>query len=466
MTDIKNDDFTLIHSIEDVIPLYKGNNLPLPQQRIGFETEICLYKKDKQGNPIAATSQECSKLLKLVESRGHQPQLEMASALEYASPAFRVTEAGALTHEIVGSFKAYLKAIEDSGLKASDASLAPFITLESAGQNLVDRDRARGLVKGMALFKAPEFLKVTLLCTSTQVSLSYKDPDDLYDLLSTAYALQPVIYGLFANYPAFIEGKDEKIDFNPRAKFYEAFGKDGGIPDSFLKAQNGDEFIKNHAKQVFETEMLFYKDRQDNLIWPEKPVKFKDLADIGLNTRSNYDLAETFIYSDLKVCNIRDENGKPTGKRVEVRGFDAGAFGVETAVPFIQAVLRDEETNARVKGLLLEYGIAPDLPDFAEKIKAGREAVAHHGSHFLDVTFGNGNLKDFCKDLGDILQAHAARNPGVAPYIKKITDICASGTPIAEQKAKATPDYNSAVKSLFPEDPNSSQRNLKHQFGM
>lgn len=466
MTDIKNDDFTLIHSIEDVIPLYKGNHLPLPRQRIGFETEICLYRKDKDGNPVAATSQECSALLALVKSRGHQPQLEMASAIEYASPAFRVTEAGALTRHIVDSFNDYLKAIDDSGLKASDASLAPFITLESAGQNLVDRDRARGLVKGMALFKAPEFLKVTLLCTSTQVSLSYKDTDDLFDLLSTAYALQPVIYGLFANYPAFIEGKDEKIGFNPRAKFYEAFGKDGGIPESFLAAKNGDEFIENHAKQVFDTDMLFYKDKNNNLIWPEKPVKFRDLAAIGLNTRSNYDLAESFIYSDLKVCNIRDENGTPTGKRVEVRGFDAGAFGVETAVPFIHAVLRDEETNARVKGLLLDYGIAPGLPDFAEKITAARAAMADHGGKFLDVPFGNGTLKDFCRDLGKILEAHAARNPEVAPYIAKITDICASGTPIAEQKAKATPDYAAAVKSLFPEGTLSSAQGLKHRFGL
>ena len=464
MTEVRSDDFTLIHSIDDVVLLYQGNGLDAQEQYIGFETEIYLYRKGADGKPVAATPQECAALLQHLKNLGHAPQLEMASAVEYASPPFRVTQVPQLVAEIGASWEAYQQAIRDHGLIASDAALLPFVTLESAGQNIVDRDRARGLVKGMALFKAPEFLKVTLLCASTQVSLSYKDTDDLYGLLAAGYALSAPIYALFGNYPAFIEGKAERIDFNPRAAFYEAFGEQGGIPQSFLEAQDGDDLIRNHARQVFGTELLFYYDHDKNLVWPEKPVTFEELKKLGLNTRSNYDLAESFIYSDLKICNIRDENGVPTGKRIEVRGLDAGELGVKAGVPFIHAALRDPETRLQVEGLLQDYGLTPGQEGWQQRIVAARHAAAYHGGRYLDVPFGvhadgtSGNLKEFCRELGTILELHAQRNPGVAERLKPLTEICRTGATLAGQKAAQTRDYDQACRSSLTGAANDDQK--------
>ena len=253
MTDVRSDDFTRINTIEDVIPLYKGNLLPVDKQYIGFETEICVYK-NVDGKPVAASSQDCAKLLQHLKDLGHAPQLEMASAVEYASPPFRVTEVPQLVKEIKQAFGDYTDAIKSQGFTPNDSALLPFVTLESAESNLVDRDRARGLVKGMKLFKEPEFLKVTLLCTSTQVSLSYKDPDDLHDLLTTGYALQAPIYALFGNYPAFVEGSDKRIEVNPRAAFYEAFGVQGGIPETLLTAKDGAEFVRNYIEAEYSSQ--------------------------------------------------------------------------------------------------------------------------------------------------------------------------------------------------------------------
>ena len=80
----------------------------------------------------------------------------------------------------------------------------------------------------------------------------------------------------------------------------------------------------------------------------------EELKALGLNTRSNYDLAETFVYTDYKVCNIRNSEGKPIGKRVEVRGFDAGELGALAAVPFCHALLRDPAGRGAVQGLLAD----------------------------------------------------------------------------------------------------------------
>ena len=449
MTDVRNNDFTFVETPQDVIPLYQGNGRDAAKQYIGMETEICVYKKDGKGGYIPASAKDCARLIEILKESGFDnPQLEIASAVEYASPAYRVRDIAALCSDTRDAYDRFLAAIEKSGLIASKAALAPFMTVDAAKDNLVDRDRARGLVKGMGMHKAPEFLKVTLLCTSTQVSLSYKDPADLYDLLATGYALIPAVYGLFANYPATIENKVSPIDFNPRAAFYSAFGKDGGIPDSLLQAKDGDDFVRRHVSHVFGTEMLFYYERTGDIIWPEKPVRFEELKAIGLNTRSNYDLAESFVYTDIKVCNIRDENGIPTGKRIEVRSIDAGETGVVSGAAFIHALLRDEKSNAAVKGLLQNYGVAPGIDGWQEKLQEARTAVGKHQGRYLDIPFGHGTLKEFCRDLGFILQLHVQRKPELKTALQPIIQICKSGVTEAEIHAKQAHMLNTKAANL------------------
>ena len=454
MTEVRNDNNTLISSIEEVIPFYRGNGLSLDKQSIGFETEIGVYKNGPDGNPVGASTPDTTALLAYLKSLGHEAQLEMASAVEYASPPFRVTEVPQLVREIKKSWDDYLAAIAAKGFRINDASFFPFATLKSAESNLVDRDRARGLVKGMKLHKAVEFLKVTLLASSTQISLSYKDPADLHDLLTTGYALQAPIFALFANYPPFIEGSDKRIDYNPRAAFYEAFGDQGSIPKTLLEAKDGDDFIRRHAQQVFENPLLYYYDSTGTIIWPEKPLTFRQLKDIGLNTRSNYDLAESFLYSDIKVCNIRDEEGQPVGKRIEIRALDAGKLGVLAGAPFIHAVLRDPQAHLQIKALLAEYGLTPDQSGWQERIIAARHNASYHGGKYLDVPFGlrpdgrPGNLKDFSRELADILQLYVQRNPALKDALQPLIDIAKSGITQAELKSRATNSYAEANHKL------------------
>ncbi len=448
MTEVRKDDTTLIHSPADILDLYQGNGLTPPRQTIGMETEISLYARDAKGQLRGATAAECATLVELLKAEGYPAQLEMASALEYASPAFRVIELARLNTTVQDGWERFTRAVAAAGLSVGTAQL-PFATLDSARENLVDRERARGLVEGMARFKHPSFLKVTLLCTSTQVSVSYADSADLYNVLATGYALSPVIFALFANHPAFIEGGRDARKEHPRAAWYGDFGAVGGIPDSFLQAKDGDNFIRRHAEQVFNNDMLFYYDATGEVVWPEHPLPFRDLAALGLNTRSNFDLAESFLYHDLKVCNIRDEDGIATGKRVEFRGFDSGELGALTAPGFICLLLRDPEAAAQLQGLLQTYGMTPDCDDFAANLVASRQAVAHHGGKFLDVPYGRGNLKDFCAELAEILYRAAALTPGaLTSSMHQLISIARHGITQAQIEALNTPDYPTACKRL------------------
>ena len=447
MTDVRNDNTTLIHSIDDVLPLYAGNGLAADQQTIGMETEISLYRRNADGSLSGANAKECADLVADLKSKGYPAQLEMASALEYASAPYRATDLATMSRDIRADYAVFRDHITAAGLSAGSAQL-PFATLNTARGNLVDRDRARGLVEGMQRFKPQEFLKVTLLCTSTQVSASYSDADDLYRTLCTGYALSPVIFALFANHPAFIEGGVDTRNQHPRAAWYGAFGDVGGVPASLLQARDGDDFIKRHAAQVFNNDMLFYYDQQGEIVWPEKPLPFAELAKIGLNTRSNYDLSESFLYHDLKVCNIRDENGIATGKRVEFRGFDSGALSTLTAHAFIGLLLRDERASAELQGLLMTYGMTPDCDDFATNLIASRAAVAQHGGKYLDVAYGNGTLRDFCADLADVLNRACTRNPDACPQMAQLIALAQRGTSLAELSAAQTPDYKAEIAKL------------------
>lgn len=448
MTEVRKDDKRLIHSPADVHAQYAGNGLPAAAQTIGMETEICLYHRAPHGRLRGASARECFNLVAGLTAAGYPAQLEMASALEYASPAFGVTDLARMNATVSQDYAVFLQAIAAAGLSVGTAQL-PFATLETARANLVDRERARGLVEGMSRFKHPSFLKVTLLCTSTQVSLSYADADDLYQTLAIGYALSPVIFALFADHPAFVDGGKDTRATHPRAAWYGDFGAVGGIPDSFLQASDGADFIRRHAEQVFANEMLFYYDAEGTVVWPEKPLPFRDLATIGLNTQSNYDLAESFLYHDLKVCNIRDENGVPTGKRVEFRGFDGGTLGALTAHGFIGLLLRDPPTTNTLQHLLRRYGMTPDCADFAENLVTAREAAAHHGGKFMDVRYGRGNLKAFCAELAEVLYHAASSQPALLTGpLQTLLGVARTGCSRAAFAVMHTPDYATACNHL------------------
>lgn len=447
MTDVRKDNTALIHSIEDAVPLYAGNGLPACRQTIGMETEISLYREMPDGTHAGASARECFDLLEPLRAEGQAPQLEMASALEYASPPFRITDLARMNRQVREDYAVFLGAIGKAGLKTGSSQL-PFATLASARDNLVDRERARGLVEGMRRFKPEAFLKVTLLCTSTQVSISYADSRDLYRILATGYALSPVIFALFANHPAFIEGGRDVRAEHPRAVWYGQFGEVGGIPDSFLQATGGDDFIRRHAQQVFANNMLFYYDENGAVVWPESPLPFAALAERGLNTRSNYDLSESFLYHDLKVCNIRDETGAATGKRVEFRGFDGGPVSTLSAHAFVGLLLGDTETYDRLQGLLLAYGMTPDCEDFRDNLIASRHAAAHHGGAYMNVRYGRGRLDAFCRELAAVLLLAAERQPDAAAPLHPLIEIARTGQSLAKAAAAATPDYAAALQGL------------------
>ena len=447
MTDVRNDNTTLIHSIDDVLPLYAGNGLTANKQTIGMETEISVYRRNADGSLSGANAKECADIVNTLKDRGYTAQLEMASAVEYASNAYRVTDLAVMCRDVGNDYAAFRAEIDAAGLYTAKAQL-PFATLDSARENLVDRDRARGLVEGMQRFKAEEFLKVTLLCTSTQVSVSYSDADDLYRTLCTGYALSPVIFALFANHPAFIEDGVDVRNQHPRAAWYGAFGDVGGIPASLTQAKDGTDFIARHAQQVFNNDMLFYYDQQGEIVWPEKPLPFAALAELGLNTRSNYDLSESFLYHDLKVCNIRDENGVATGKRVEFRGFDSGYLSTHSAHAFVGVLLRDQYASAELQGLLMQYGLTPDCEDFAQNLQSSRDAVANHGGKYMDVAYGRGNLREFCAGLATILDRACTRQPELKNSLDLLTVLAAEGKSLAAAHAAQTPSYAAEIAQL------------------
>ena len=60
-----------------------------------------------------------------------------------------------------------------------------------------------------------------------------------------------------------------------------------------------------------------------------------------------------------------------------------------------------------------------------------------------------GTLKEFCRDLGDILALYAQRNPQLAEATAPLIEVCKTGITQAETKAKATKDYRQANALLL-----------------
>lgn len=129
MTDVRNDNTTLIHCIDDVLPLYAGNGLGADKQTIGMETEISLYRRNADGSLSGASAKECAGLVNTLKAKGYTAQLEMASAVEYASNAYRVSDLAAMSRDVRNDYAVFRQHIEDAGMHTGSAQL-PFATLD------------------------------------------------------------------------------------------------------------------------------------------------------------------------------------------------------------------------------------------------------------------------------------------------------------------------------------------------
>lgn len=406
MTDVNKNKKTLITTPADARPLYA----PTPAEftgKVGVEVEMILFQTG-DGKPVIPDASTMQTMQSQLREMGYDAQLEPAGVLEYASYPAALEDVPQLARTMTKDIDVFEKTAESYGFKRAFFSVMPTTTHDDALSKIVARERLGAVIQGLTSRFGKEALDFSLLGTGVQTSFSPKDSDELYDMTRRGYMLTPLLLAAMNSSSGYSNNNPEYIDRHVRGNSYLLAGPAGGIAESFLNASSGDEFIKNHIDFVFKTPMHFaYKDDGSLLIPPAGEIlNFEQLIKMGLNTQSNYELAETFVYNDIKICNLRDASGDVVGKRVEVRAADSGKHQPLSTLLLTAAIVPSGPTAEAFEETLKNYGFTNDPKQDAELLKAARDAAVNHKGQFMDIPFGTGSMRDFAADVAGILVNH------------------------------------------------------------
>lgn len=454
MTDVKNNKNDLIHSPEDARRLYI-----FAQEaggKIGLEVEMALYKPGPNGVQIPESA-EMLRMQTELKTKGHDAQLEAAGVLEYASPPMPLSDVAAMAARVTEDLETFESAATRQGYRRAPFSVLPTTTLKEAFDKRVPRERLDVAIRALNDFYGPAVLPIPLLTTGVQASFSPKNAEEMFAMAKRAYALTPLLIAALNSGSGHAENNPERHDVHLRSAYYEPYGSSAGIARSFLHARTAKEYIENHIAAVFDAPMFFcYADATGTLKSSTKDeiLTFRRLTDMGLNTQSNYELAESFLYNDLKICNLRDDTGAVIGKRLEVRAPDSGMHQPLSVLLLTAALVPAGPTAQAFEDVLKDYGFTGDPVADAPLLKAARHAAVHHGGRFMDVDFGRdkaGNarsLRDLAADVAGLIVAHYAAEPTLQAAVSHLTDILLTGNCDAKIHAALYPQLSDVTAYL------------------
>lgn len=279
--------------------------------------------------------------LVLVDTGSANYQLELNGVIEIAtapSPALFVTEQIKRLRTAQDDLNAATKA---EGLTALRWAVPGSITPDMCEPNRVNRERLRSeWAKFKAQGKDDPGLRTMGLATSTQVSLSYRDEQEAAEIITLGNLMSPILYATFANSPGYIEGKPSAT--MPRPLWWQQHNKRApraGIPTPILQRMFNDtrsgDMLGDWVDYVKTVPMVYFLDAQARPRFDTSP-SFNELAVAGLGTTSNYALAESLVWPDVKVIG---------GQRIELRMCDAGPWQGEALAVLATGVFARPEVR-------------------------------------------------------------------------------------------------------------------------
>lgn len=467
MTDVNKSKLNLISTRAEALALYAAPPAEFAN-KVGMEVEMGVLDLSSP-DPRVPSADEMAVLQNKLKACGYDAQLEPAGVLEYASGAVPATpsDVAKLVADIKKDVAVFTNEVESVGFTRSPYSIAPSTTEQDALSKIASRPRLQVSIQAMQDIFPPNTLRLPLLTAGVQTSFSPANADDMLSMMYRAYALTPLLMASTNSFSGYIVNEDEKIDYLPRAQYYLGYGPAGGISGAFLNSETGAELTANHIDAVFKAPMHFAYDLEGNLFpaSKENPITFEKLIAMGYNTQSNFELAETFLYNDVKICNLRNGAGDVVGKRLEVRGADSGYDQPVMAMLMTAAVVPAGPGAEAFDALLKDYGFTGSPKNDAALFLEAREATVNHKGKFMDVAFGRDpetgaprTLRDFAADVAGILVSVYGAEKSLSADVSRACDILLTGQCDAKVFADSYPTLEAATTALWEYAPAKNTR--------
>lgn len=429
MSEVKANDFSLIRKADEVMHLYSG--VGASNMKAGLESEMAFF------NPSSPTLDVMSLSQNRVVKNAAQAALEgdwihnepTSELLEIATIAGSFSQLQEVIDDADRKIGVLKEKAESVGLKRSYFQELPERTADDLLSRIVDVERYKVMY---APYRSDmkETVRYFAVCKSNQVSVSYQDQDHALENVRRLYFLSPFFFLLTDNSTGFIEGKSFKGHAGMALRHNGLDLGRGGVMPYAMSAKSGEEFFVRHIEHVFNNPLfMFYNERGvlervPNGNWD---VNFHHLKERGLNTKSNYFLAQSVLWPDVKIAALKDEQGNVYNHRFEARMFGVGLHQHRSALVLTAGLAMHKDFAADVDDLLIRYGFDPsDSAQAAELLDDAYDAARFHQGKFFDIAYGNGTMREFAKEFADCLENHAD-DFNLEDAIEPILSICRSG---------------------------------------
>lgn len=468
MTIVFSGDTRKIKTADDLFENYLGHRQEGPDAtKMGCEVERVYYQPDHPENLIN-TEQQASIIQKTEEYNSQNPAFPIlisqegsAQIIETRTDPYSLKDIGKLLENDRAVAKAITDMAADIGVKQCPFTNNPFLTHEACFANPASKPstRIQSVIRALKEYFGHYGLSYNFSVAHTQMSIGYKDPDDLWNTVRRGYYLTPLMYLLGGNSSFVFE--QQKRDYDYMAPISDALGIRGGIPDYFFQSESGEDIVRGHINHVLDTWMIMGWG-EDGLECAQPADKKETPRDYikrdGSIPQSLFDLSESLIWPDVKICNIRDSEGRPIGKRTEIRMWDTGPHQFQTLTLFCAALLVDKKAGAACDKILDHHGFGDRPADCKDLVQSGFQKALYHQGKYLDQPYGREgqSFLSLARDLYPVIEAFASRIcPDQKKRLKPLKSIIESGWTDSR-----------VVNHLFPEeeDLKAFMKDYPHDF--
>ncbi len=445
MSEVRPDNKHLISHPEDVLHLYQGAGSG--SERIGAEAEFSFY------DPATLKVMSLEQQRWIVSRSTFNVHLEPgADLLEVASKAYPPDQAVKVIEDTAEMLAELDVLAAEAGLVRCPFEFMPNVQADRLLENI-------SKVPRFQTFFVPvredmrDIARHFVLSKSAQVSVSYRDPGHLLENMRRLYFLAPFLFMLSDNNPGFVEGNPEPVNYHPGLVFRSSLGFRGGIPPHFWTAESGEDYIGGHIEQVMSGAMFAYFERDGTLVRLPNGnyTNFLELQMAGqeLNTLSNYFLAQSTLWPDIKIAQITGDSGEVTGHRYEARMFGSGPHQYASAVVIVRALAFNQNFASRVSRLLKEFGFYCDSPASSRQLLEESYLQARvHGGRYFSIRYGIGTMRDFAGMFAEALEEFFSEEPEYRKFSEPLLHICRTGRTDAFANRKYLSGYEHVLDFL------------------
>lgn len=429
MSEVNASDLTEINEASDVFDLYAGAG---KNAQAGIEVELTFINPEDPDLSVMSLSQnrvlKNSAVAAMPDSDWvhNEPTSEL---LEVASIAAPFSDARFVLDDVNNKIKILCDKAEGIGLKRSYFQELPERSAEDLLTRIMDVERYK-IMYAPYREDMTECVRYFAICKSNQVSISPYNMDHMLENIRRLYTLAPFLFLLTDNSVGFSEGKKFKDHAAMTLRHKGLDGWQGGMPDFVFQARSGEEFIASHIDHIMNHPLFMYYDREGNLNRVpsgDKSVTFNSLKSRGLNISSNYFLAQSIFWPDVKIATLKDSSGDVTGHRYEGRMFGVGMHQHQSAFIIMSALAFNDNFARGVDDLLMRYGFDNnDLAGSHDLVKKSYKTAREHGGNFFNIAYGTGIMAEFAKEFADLIEA-AADDMGLDDEIQPLLTICRTG---------------------------------------